>query len=212
MPCEISGSCEMVCRATPTICGRMAAALANSIAAWRSAVLVMTLTWLAPSCLMALVTWRRRLTTFFFDLVDHARVAEMDLADVDGAELVAPFLGLRGNLGAHGLAHGVAVFEHLRQLHVAQAADGGVADVGGQGAARVGVLEEIGDGIADVHLVPDADAHRRAFLGVDRLAPKVLPGRAACPGCSNVPAKLTIKAPGPSSLGRKCNPVRRAGR
>ena len=50
--------------ASPTICGRIAAALANSIAACRSAVLVMMLTWLAPSCLIAEVTWRRRLTTF----------------------------------------------------------------------------------------------------------------------------------------------------
>ena len=40
----------------PTIWGRRAAALANSMAARRSAVLVMMLTWLAPSCLIALVT------------------------------------------------------------------------------------------------------------------------------------------------------------
>ena len=60
----ISRSCEMSWSASPTMRGRMAAALANSMAAWRSAVLVMMLTWFAPSCLMALVTWRRRLTTF----------------------------------------------------------------------------------------------------------------------------------------------------
>ena len=54
----------MRCSASPTMRGRMAAALANSTAALRSAVLVMTLTWLAPSCWMAEVTWRSRLTTF----------------------------------------------------------------------------------------------------------------------------------------------------
>ena len=40
--------------------------------------------------------------------------------------------------------------------------------------ARVRVLEEERHRIADVHLVPDADAHRRAFLGVHRLAAQVL--------------------------------------
>jgi hypothetical protein len=34
------------------------------MAACRSAVLVMMLTWFAPSCLIALVTWRNRFTTF----------------------------------------------------------------------------------------------------------------------------------------------------
>ena len=67
--------------------GRITAALANSTAASRSAELVMMLTWLAPSCLMADVTCRSRFTTFCFDLRDHAGVAEMHLADVDRAEL-----------------------------------------------------------------------------------------------------------------------------
>src|SRR5512145_1021375 len=49
--------------ASPMMRGRRAVALANSMAAWRSAVLVMMLTWLAPSCLIAEVTCRRRLTT-----------------------------------------------------------------------------------------------------------------------------------------------------
>lgn len=38
--------------------------LANSMAASRSAELVMTLTWLAPACLIADVTCRKRFTTF----------------------------------------------------------------------------------------------------------------------------------------------------
>ncbi len=42
----------------------MADALANSMDASRSAELVITLTWLAPVCLIAEVTCRRRLTTF----------------------------------------------------------------------------------------------------------------------------------------------------
>ena len=40
-------------------------------------------------------------------------------------------------------------------------------------AARVGVLEQKRHRIADEHLIPDADAHRRAFLGVHRLAAQV---------------------------------------
>jgi len=38
--------------------------VAEMLAACRSAVLVMMLTWLAPSCLIEEVTWRNRLTTF----------------------------------------------------------------------------------------------------------------------------------------------------
>jgi len=103
----------------------------------------------------------------FLNLLDHAGVAEMHLADIDGAEAVTPRLRLRGDFGAHGLAHGMPVLEHVGELHVAEAADGGVAHVGGQRAARVGVLEQIGHGIAHDHLIPDADAHGRAFLGID---------------------------------------------
>ena len=62
--CATSGSLWISRSVSPTISGRIAAARANSTAARRSAALVMTLTWFAPSCLMALVTWRRRLTTF----------------------------------------------------------------------------------------------------------------------------------------------------
>jgi hypothetical protein len=47
----------------PTSAGRIACALANSTAAVRSAELVMIETWLAPSCLIADVTCRSRLTT-----------------------------------------------------------------------------------------------------------------------------------------------------
>ena len=65
------------------------------------------------------------------------------------------------------------VLQHVGQLQVAQAADGGVAHVGGQRAARVGVLEQIGHRVADDHFVPDADAHGRAFLGIDRRAAEV---------------------------------------
>ena len=74
---------------------------------------------------------------------------------------------------ADGLRHGVAVLEHRAELHIAQAAHGGVADIGGERAARIGVFEEVGDGIADEHLIPDADAHRRAFLAVHGLAAQV---------------------------------------
>jgi hypothetical protein len=72
------------------------------------------------------------------------------------------------------VAHLVAVGEHVVELHVGQAAHGGVRHVGAQRAARVDVLEQEGDRVRDVHLVPDADAHRRPFLGVDRLRPQVL--------------------------------------
>lgn len=107
------------------------------------------------------------------DLADHADVAEVDLADVDRAELVAPLVGLRRNLVADVVAHRVAVHHHRGERHVAEAADGGVADVGGKRAARVAVLEEVGNGIADEHFMPEADAHRGAFLGVHRLAAQV---------------------------------------
>ena len=103
----------------------------------------------------------------FLNLLDHAGVAEMHLADIDGAEAVTPFLRLRGDFLAHGQAHGMPVLQHVGELHVAQAADGGVAHVGGQRAARVGVLEQVGHGVAHDHLIPDADAHGRAFLGID---------------------------------------------
>ena len=70
----ISGSDERSRRAEPTISGRMAAALANSMAAWRSAVLVMTLTWLAPSCLMAEVTWRKEMVKVVKRMGEESKV------------------------------------------------------------------------------------------------------------------------------------------
>ena len=78
------------------------------------------------------------------------------------------------DLLAHRLAHFVASFQHIGERHIAQAAHGGVADVGGQRALRVGVLEEVGNRVADIHFIPDADAHRRAFFGVDGLAAQIL--------------------------------------
>ena len=64
--------------------------------------------------------------------------------------------------------------QHAGERHVAERADGRVADVGGERPARVGILEKICDRVADEHFLPDANAHRGAFLGIDRLAPKVL--------------------------------------
>ena len=80
------------------------------------------------------------------------------LADVDAAEGVAPFLGFGADVVADEGAHVVAILEHVGELEVAEIADGGVADIGAERAARIGILEEIGDGIADPHFVPDADA------------------------------------------------------
>ena len=65
------------------------------------------------------------------------------------------------------------VFQHVRELHVAEAADGGIADVGTERAARVSVLEQVGYGVADVHFVPHADAHGRAFLGIHGIAAEI---------------------------------------
>ena len=107
------------------------------------------------------------------DLRDHVLVAEMHFVDIDGAELVAPFVALGRDFFAHGLAHSVAVFEHRIERHIAQAADGGVADVRAERAARVSVLEEKGNRVADEHLIPDADAHGRALLGIHRLAAEI---------------------------------------
>ena len=110
---------------------------------------------------------------FFFNLLDHVVVAEMHLADIDGAEAVTPFAGFGRDFFAHGLAHGVAVLQHPVERQIAQATDSGVADVGSERTARVGVLEQIIGGVADVHLIPDADAHGCAFLGIDGLAAEI---------------------------------------
>ena len=169
-----SGSRAISWKACPSVAGRMAAALANSMAASRSAELVMTLTWFDAGLADGGGHLAQAVHHLLFDLVDHSDIAEMHLADVDGAQLIAPLLRFVGDFGAHGLAHVVARLQHFRELHVAQAAHGGVAHVGAQRAARIGVLEQVGDRIADPHLVPDADAHGRAFLGVHRLAAQIL--------------------------------------
>jgi len=67
----------------------------------------------------------------------------------------------------------MAVFEHVTKLHVAEAADGRVADVRGQRTAGVGIFEEVSDRVAQAHFVPDSDPHGGAFLAVDRLAAEV---------------------------------------
>jgi hypothetical protein len=67
----------------------------------------------------------------------------------------------------------MAVFHHIRKLKIAQRTHGGIADVGSEGTARVCVLEEIRHRFADEHFVPDADSHRRAFLGINRLASEI---------------------------------------
>lgn len=110
---------------------------------------------------------------FFFDLADHAGVAEVDFTDVNGAEGIAPVGGFGGDFGADGAAHGVAILQHVGEFHVGEAADGGVGDVGAEGAAGVGVFEEVKEWVADEHFIPDADAHGGAFLGVDGLAAEV---------------------------------------
>ena len=68
---------------------------------------------------------------FALDLADHADVAEVDLADVNRAQLVAPLVGFRGDLVADVVAHCVAVYHHGSERHVAQATDRRVADIGG---------------------------------------------------------------------------------
>src|ERR1035438_1981412 len=37
----------------------------------------------------------------------------------------------------------------------------------------IGILEQIRNRVVDEHLIPDADAHRRAFLGIHRLAAQI---------------------------------------
>src|ERR1700722_11678358 len=63
-PFKTSASWPISRRACPIICGRTDRAFANSVAACRSAELVMTSTWLVPACRIAEVTWRSRFTTF----------------------------------------------------------------------------------------------------------------------------------------------------
>ena len=107
------------------------------------------------------------------DLADHPHVAEMHFADVNRPQFVAPLLALGRDLAAYRLAHVMAAFQHPPERHVGETAHRGVADVGRQRAARVGVLEQKRHRVADIHLVPDADPHRGAFLAVDGLAAQV---------------------------------------
>jgi len=67
----------------------------------------------------------------------------------------------------------MAVLQHVRQLQVAQITHRGIADIGPQRTAGIGVFEKISHRIADPHLVPDPDPHRRAFLRIDRLAAQI---------------------------------------
>ena len=48
------------------------------------------------------------------DLRGHAKVAEMDLAHVDAAHVVAPLFRLGRDFLAHDTAHCVPVLEHIR--------------------------------------------------------------------------------------------------
>ena len=96
----LPGQLEISCSASPTIVGRIAAARANSIAA-------STFGGAANNAdLVGAVLHNRRsnltqaVDDFFFDLSDHARVAEMHFADVNRAQLIAPFV----RLGRHFLS------------------------------------------------------------------------------------------------------------
>ena len=75
-----------------------------------------------------------------------------------------------------------------------------------QRAARVGVLEQIRDRVADEHLVPDADAHRRAFLGVHRLAAQVVLVEAQIEDVALAEPVHDAAPSGPSLASRKCKP------
>ena len=68
----------------------------------------------------------------------------------------------------------MAVLQHVGEFEIAEAADGRVAHIGRQRSARIGVFEKKCDRVADEHLVPDAQAHRRALFRVDGLAAQIL--------------------------------------
>src|SRR5688572_11964695 len=97
----------------------------------------------------------------------------MNFPDVDGPQRVTPRLRLLGNLRTHGLTHLVSGFEHFPERHVTEATYCGIADVGAQRTFRIGIFEQERHRIADLHLIPNADSHRRAFLGIDGLAAQV---------------------------------------
>jgi hypothetical protein len=61
-----------------------------------------------------------------------------------------------GDLGTRGAADLVAIGQHTVELQVGEAADSGVGDVGTQAAARIDVLEEIGDRISPAIVLPTA--------------------------------------------------------
>jgi hypothetical protein len=107
------------------------------------------------------------------DLGDHAVVAEGDFADVGRAEVEAPLGGRGRDLFADFAGKGVAVFEENFEAKIGELLHDGGGDVGLERADGVGILEEIGLGIVDEHLEPDADAHRGALLGVDELVAQV---------------------------------------
>jgi hypothetical protein len=67
----------------------------------------------------------------------------------------------------------VAINQHFFQRKIAETPDRRVANVGRERATRIDVLEQIGDGIADEHFVPDPDPHWRAFFGIYRLASQI---------------------------------------
>ena len=99
-----------------------------------------------------------------FNLVDHRVIAEVHFANVDAAQLVAPFHRAGCHFVAHRLRHHVTGLEHVAQLHVRQRAHGGVRHVGPEAAAGVGILEQERRRVLHPHFVPDADAHRSALL------------------------------------------------
>jgi hypothetical protein len=56
---------------------------------------------------------------FLLNLMNHLVVAEVDLADINRAQPVAPGVGLWSDFLAHFAAHAVAVFQEVLQRHVA---------------------------------------------------------------------------------------------
>ncbi len=89
---EISGSWEIFFNAVPTICGRIAAAFANSIAACCSPGAGDDVDLVCSILLDGGSHLPQPVHNFFFNLFDHANIAEMYLADINRAKAVTPVL------------------------------------------------------------------------------------------------------------------------
>ena len=108
------------------------------------------------------------------NLTDHSKISEMNFADINRAEAVAPFLRLGRDFGSDSLTHEMPVLKHLGQRHIVETADGRVADIRPERTARIGILEKIRDRITHEHFIPDTNSHGCPLFGIHRSTAEIL--------------------------------------